>query len=87
MGQEDLQEISDFISSTAQDYILNRISSKEINELDIEYEISYEEELNIKMSINLQVDDLSTYDDAIVDKAMDHTFKALDLFLDEHFRC
>lgn len=86
MSPEDLNEISDFLSSTAQDFILNQISSKEIDDLDIKSEVSYNQELDVDLSIDLQVDELCVYDEDIVNQALDFIFKALESFLDDNYR-
>ncbi len=86
MSKADLELISDFISSTAQDFILNKISRKEIDNLDIRSEVSYDDELKVDLSINIHVDELSVYDEEIVDQALDYTFKVLEHFLDENYR-
>ncbi|QUH22742.1 DUF3194 domain-containing protein [Methanobacterium alkalithermotolerans] len=86
LSPEDLNEISDFLSSTAQDFILNQISSKEIDDLDIKSEVSYNQELDVDLSIDLQVDELCVYDEDIVNQALDFTFKALESFLDDNYR-
>lgn len=86
MSPEDLNEISDFLFSTAQDFILNQLPIKEINDLDVKSEISYEEELDVDLSIELQVDELCVWEEDIVNQALDFTFKALESFLDENYR-
>ncbi len=86
MSREDLNEISDFLSSTAQDFILNQLPTKEINDLDVKSEISYEEELDVDLSIDLQVDELCVWEEDLVDRALEHTFQALENLLDDKYR-
>lgn len=86
MSQEDLDHISDFISSTTQNFILGRVSKKEISDMDIKVELSYSEELDVDISIELVLDELSTQDLEIVNEAVEYAHNELDKFLDENYR-
>ncbi len=86
MSQEDLNQISDFLSSSAQNFILQRISRKEINDLDINVQLSYEDELEVDITVDLSLDDLSTSNPDIADEAIEYSLDILETFLDENFR-
>ena len=86
MSQEDLNKISDFISSTAQNYILQKVSGKEITDLDIQVELSYKEELEVDVTIDLLMDDLSIDRPEIATEAIDHALDQLEILLDENYR-
>lgn len=86
LSQGDLDEISEFVSSAAQNFILKHISKKEILDLDIKVEISYEEVLDVDLMIDLDLDELSTQDPDIVNEAVIFAHEELDKFLDENFR-
>lgn len=86
MSQEDLNQISDFISSTAQNYILQQVSGKEITDLDIQVELSYKEELEVDVTIDLLMDDLSIDRPEIATEAIDYALDQLEILLDENYR-
>jgi hypothetical protein len=86
LTQEDLNQISDFISSSAQNFISQKVSQKEINDLDIKVELSYDEKLEVDITIDLSLDDLSSASPDIVDEAIEHSFEVLEPFLDLNFR-
>lgn len=86
MSQEDLNQISDFISSTAQNFILQQVSQKEITDLDIKVELSYKEELDVDVIIDISFDELSKSDQDLADNAVDYSLEALETFLDDNFR-
>ncbi len=86
MSQEDLNQISDFLSSSAQNFILQRVSRKEINDLDINVKLSYKDELDVDITIDLSLDDLSTSDSDIADEAIEYSLDILETYLDENFR-
>ncbi len=86
LSQEDLNQISDFISSTAQNYILQQVSGKEITDLDIQVELSYKEELEVDVTIDLLMDDLSIDRPEIATEAIDYALDQLEILLDENYR-
>lgn len=86
LSQEDLNQISDFISSTAQNYILQQVSGKEITDLDIQVELSYKEELEVDVTIDLLMDDLSIDRPEIASEAIDYALDQLETLLDENYR-
>jgi hypothetical protein len=86
LSQEDLEQISEFVSSAAQNFILQHVSRKEIVDMDIKVEMSYDEELDVDLSIDLAFDKLSTQDPEIVNTAVNFAHEELDKFLDENYR-
>lgn len=86
MSQDDLNQISDFLSSSAQNFILQRISRKEINDLDINVQLSYKDELDVDITVDLSLDDLSTSNLDIADEAIEYSLDILETYLDENFR-
>jgi hypothetical protein len=86
LSQEDLDQISEFVSSAAQNFILQHVSRKEILDMDIKVEISYDEVLDVDLSIDLDLDELSTQDPAVVNEAVIFAHEELDKFLDENYR-
>jgi hypothetical protein len=86
LSQEDLNQISDFISSTAQNYILQKVSGKEITDLDIQVELSYKEELEVDVTVDLLMDDLSIDRPEIATESIDYALDQLEILLDENYR-
>ncbi len=86
LSQEDLSKISDFAVSTAQNFIFDRVSKKEIIDLDLNTHITYEEELNVDIQIELSLDDLCSIDEGIADAAVEYAIKELEKYLDENYR-
>lgn len=85
---DDLEHISEFISTQVNEYLFEKISIKEIIDLDIHVENSYEnEQLDVDVSVDLELDDLSKVnEDDIIQDAIDYALENLDLFLDENYR-
>lgn len=86
MSQEDLNQISDFISSTAQNFILQQVPRKEITDLDIKVELSYKEELDVDVIIDISFDELSKHNVDLAEEAIEYSLDALESFLDANFR-
>lgn len=85
LSREDLVVISDFVSSSAYNFILKYCSKKEINDLDIQVELSYDDELDVDILIDLSFDDLTKSKSNIANDAIDFTLKELDLFLNNNY--
>ncbi|MGC9517785.1 MAG: DUF3194 domain-containing protein [Methanomicrobiales archaeon] len=86
LSKEDLAKISDFAVLTAENFIFSRVSKKEIVDIDINTHLSYEDELDVDIQINLILDELCPADEGIADAAIEHTLKELDKFLDDNYR-
>ncbi|MDR2966948.1 MAG: DUF3194 domain-containing protein [Methanobacteriaceae archaeon] len=86
INQEDLYEISDFLSDNINEYILANVPSKEILDIDIKIEVSYDDKLDVDVSVNLEFHELSKADSNIPDIAVEHSLLKLNSYLDENFR-
>ena len=86
LNQEELKDISDFLSDNINEYILANVSSKDILEMDIQIEVSYNEKLKVDVSVNLEFHELSKADANISDIAIENSLLKLDSYLDENFR-
>lgn len=87
LNDNDLEIISDFIYSKSEDFILNQIKSKEISDLSINIEASYEnEQLDVDISIDLSLDPLSKKDPNLINNAISYSLGELDKFLDDNYR-
>lgn len=86
LSKEDLLVISDFISSSAHNFIFNHCSKKEIDDLNIQVEVLYDNELDIDILIDLSFDDLTKDKSNIANDAINFALYELDLFLDNNYR-
>jgi K+-transporting ATPase c subunit len=76
-----LDEISEAAVSSAEDYILSRVSKKEIIDIDISVELIYNDELDVDVQVNVIFDDLSSADPRIADEAAEHAIKEIEKIL------
>ncbi len=83
LTDEDLDKISEIAVSSAQDFVLSKVSKKEINDIDINVELNYNDGLDVNITVDLSFDDLSTADTKIADEAVDHAILEIEKFLDK----
>jgi hypothetical protein len=83
LTDEDLDKISEIAVSAAQDFILSKVSKKEIIDIDINVELNYNDSLDVNVAVDIQFDDLSSADTKIADEAADHAFLEIEKFLGE----
>jgi len=86
LRSDDLSQISDFAVISAQNFIYERLSKKEIIDLDINIQITYEAELDVDIQIELILDDLCCADEGLADAAVEYAIKELEKYLDDHYR-
>ena len=86
LNQEDLKDISDFLSDNINDNILANIPSKEILDMDINIEVYYREKLEVDIAIDLEFHELSKADDNIPNIAIENSLANLNEFLDANYR-
>jgi hypothetical protein len=86
LTDQELDEISDMAVETVEEYIFSRISKKEILDLHINAEISYEDGLDVDIQVELDIDLLSRVDEEkIVKEAVDSALEKLDNFIKEKY--
>ncbi|MEN6592519.1 MAG: DUF3194 domain-containing protein [Methanobacterium sp.] len=87
LTDEELDKVSEVAVEAAENYILSRVSKKEILDLDINADITYEDVLNVDIRVDIDLDELSAADEnEIAESAVDAALKELDVFIDENFR-
>ncbi|MDI6645142.1 MAG: DUF3194 domain-containing protein [Methanobacteriaceae archaeon] len=86
LSSDDLSQISDFAVTSAQNFVYKRISKKEIIDLDINAQITYEDELDVDIRIEFILDDLCSADEGLADAAVEYAMKKLEKYLDDHYR-
>ena len=83
LTDEDLNKISEIAVSSAQDFVLSKVSKKEINDIDINIELNYEDGLDVNITVDIFFDDLSSAGADIADEAADHALLEIEKFLDK----
>lgn len=87
LTDEELDKVSEVAVEAAENYILSRVSKKEILDLDINADVTYEDVLNVDITVDIDLDELSAADEnEIAESAVDAALKELDVFIDENFR-
>lgn len=89
LDDNDLDEIADFLYDEVFKFINSNVPSKGLKDININFEISFEENdnlLDLKTDLSADFDKLSEPDSNILSKACDNALELLDLYLDEHFR-
>jgi hypothetical protein len=81
LSDSQLDEISEIAVSSAENYVLSRVSKKEIIDIDISVELIYNDKLDVDVIVNIIFDDLSTADPQIADEAVDHAIGEIEKIL------
>ncbi|MGB9938112.1 MAG: DUF3194 domain-containing protein [Methanobacterium sp.] len=81
LTDEKLDEISEIAVSSAENFILDRVSKKEIIDIDISVELVYNDKLDVDVSVNLILDDLSSADPQLADDAADYALSEIEKVL------
>jgi hypothetical protein len=87
LNDQELDKVSDVAVEAAETYIFSRVSKKEILDLDINADITYQDALNVAITIDINLDELSTVDEnELAENAVEAALNELDVFIDENFR-
>lgn len=87
LNDQELDKILEVAVEAAETYILSRVSKKEILDLDINANITYEDVLNVDIMVDIDLDELSALDEnELAENAVESALKELDVFIDENFR-
>jgi hypothetical protein len=87
LSYQELDQISDLAVESAETYILSRISKKEILDMNINANITYDKILNVEVLVDIDLDELSTTDEKeLAENAVEAALSRLDSFIDENFR-
>lgn len=85
LTDQELDEISQIAVEAAENFILSRISKKEILDLQINVELTSQEGLDVDMCVDMDLDELSAADEKeISQKAVDIALEKIDEFIDEN---
>lgn len=82
LTDQELDEISDIAVEATENFIFSKVSKKEILDLHINVELSYEKELNVEILVDLDLDELSVADEnEVAENAVDAALESLDKFI------
>ena len=82
LTDQELDEISELAADAAESFIFSKISKKEVVDLDINVELHHESGLDVDVTVEILLDDLSSADESIADEAASYALKAVDNFVE-----
>lgn len=87
LTSEDLSNISEFFGETLEREISKKVTIKELEDIEMNFEVSYDnEQLDVDVDLDLSFDLLSDIDNELLNSAIDETYLKLDSFIDENYR-
>ena len=87
LSQSDLSTISDDFGEILEREVSKNISTKEIEDLDLDIIISYEnDQLDVDVDVGVIFDELSEINQDQIMKAIDEAYLKFDSYIDENFR-
>lgn len=87
LTDQELDKVSEIAVEAIENYILSRVSKKEILDLDINADITYQDALDVDITVDIDLDELSAVDEKeLVENAVEAALNELDVFIDENFR-
>ena len=87
LTNEDLSKISDDFGEILENEVSKSISVKELEDLDLDIVISYDnEQLDVDVDVGVLFDELSKINQDQISKAIDEAYVKFDSYIDENFR-
>ena len=87
LSQDDLSTISDDFGEILEREVSKNISTKEIEDLDLDIIINYEnDQLDIDVDVGVLFDELSQINQNQIMKAIDEAYLKFDSYIDDNFR-
>ena len=87
LSQDDLSVISDDFGEIWEREVSKNISTKEVEDLDLDIIISYEgEQLDVDVDVGITFDELSQINQEQIMKAIDGAYEKFDSYIDDNFR-
>ncbi len=87
LSQDDLDNITNFLSDIVENKLSNYVTSKEVINQNIITDISYENgQLDVDLDIDIDVDALSNLTQDDVQRIIDEAYEELDVCIDENYR-
>lgn len=86
LTDHELDLVSDLAVETVEKFIFSQVSKKEILDIHIKAEVTYEDGLTVDILVDLDLDELSQVKEKeLVEDAVDAALKTLDKFIEENF--
>ncbi|MEE1128673.1 MAG: DUF3194 domain-containing protein [Methanobrevibacter sp.] len=87
LTQDDLSKISDDFGEILEREVSRTISTKELEDLDLDIVLSYEnEQLDVDVDVGVLFDELSEINQDQISKAIDEAYLKFDSYIDDNFR-
>ena len=87
LTNDDLSKISDDFGEILENEVSKSISVKELEDLDLDIVISYDnEQLDVDVDVGVLFDELSEIDQDQISKAIDEAYLRFDSYIDENYR-
>lgn len=87
LSQDDLSTISDDFGEILEREVSKNISTKEIEDLDLDIIINYEnDQLDVDVDVGILFDELSEISQDQIIKSIDDAYLKFDSYIDENFR-
>ncbi|WP_296804752.1 DUF3194 domain-containing protein [uncultured Methanobrevibacter sp.] len=87
LTNEDLSKISDDFGEILEREISKTISTKELEDLDLDIVLNYEnEQLDVDVDVGVLFDELSQINQEQISKAIDEAYLKFDSYIDENYR-
>lgn len=87
LSQDDLSAISDEFGEILEREVSKNISTKEVEDLDLDIIINYEnDQLDVDVDVGVLFDALSNINQDQIMKAIDEAYLQFDSYIDENYR-
>ncbi len=87
LTQEDLSKISDDFGEILEREVSKTISTKELEDLDLDIVLSYEDnQLDVDVDVGVLFDELSEISQDQISKAIDEAYLKFDSYIDDNYR-
>ena len=87
LSSDDLATISDDFGEILEREVSRVISTKELEDLDLDIIVNYEnEQLDVDVDLGVLLDELSEIDEDVLNEAVDEAYLKFDSYIDENFR-
>ena len=87
LTNEDLSTISDDFGEILEREVSKTISTKELEDLDLDIVLNYEnEQLDVDVDVGVLFDELSQINQEQISKAIDEAYLKFDSYIDDNYR-
>ncbi|WP_410319563.1 DUF3194 domain-containing protein [Methanobrevibacter sp.] len=87
LTNEDLSKISDDFGEILEREVSKTISTKELEDLDLDIVLNYEnEQLDVDVDVGVLFDELSQINQDQISKAIDEAYLKFDSYIDDNYR-